>query len=194
MLPEQREYLRLIRSSGESLLEIIDDILCLSKIDARKMDLNPIEFSLRDCVSEACKTVAVQAHRKDLELICEVAEGCPEYLLGDSGRVKQILLNLMGNAVKFTERGEIRVRAEVEWDFDSFACVRFSVRDTGIGIPADKHLRPVHTSRRIDYPQIRRHGSRPDHLREARANDGWFDVGREHGWSGQHVLLHRLAG
>jgi len=136
--PEQREYLRIVRSSGESLLEIIDDILCLSKIDARKMNLNPIEFSIRDCVSEACKTVAVQAQRKNLELIYEVAEGFPKYFLGDSGRVRQILLNLMGNAVKFTERGEIRVRAEVEWESDSFVCARFSVRDTGIGIPADK--------------------------------------------------------
>jgi CheY-like chemotaxis protein len=119
-------------------LEIIDDILCLSKIDARKMDLNPIEFSIRECVSEAYKTVAVQAHQKNLELTCEVADRFPKYFLGDSGRVKQILLNLMGNAVKFTESGEIRVRAEVEWESNSFICARFSVRDTGIGIPADK--------------------------------------------------------
>jgi signal transduction histidine kinase len=138
LLPEQREYLQIVQSSGESLLEIIDDILCLSKIDARKMDLNQIEFSIRDCVSAACKTVAVQAHRKNLELIFEVAEDCPKYFLGDSGRVRQILLNLMGNAVKFTERGEIRVRAEVQRESDLFAHLHFSVHDTGMGIPADK--------------------------------------------------------
>ncbi|MEO8131250.1 MAG: response regulator, partial [Bryobacteraceae bacterium] len=138
LLPEQREYLKIVRTSGESLLEIIDGILCLSKIDARKMDLDSLEFNLRNCLSEACSTIAVQAHRKNLELICDVAARCPELLLGDSGRIRQILLNLMGNAVKFTSRGEIHVRTDVDWESDSFACLRFSVQDTGIGIPADK--------------------------------------------------------
>jgi signal transduction histidine kinase/CheY-like chemotaxis protein/HPt (histidine-containing phosphotransfer) domain-containing protein len=135
---EQREYLETVLSSGEALLSLINDILDFSKIEAGKLDLDPIDFSLRGGLDGSLKTVALRAHEKDLELVCDVRPDVPDRLIGDPGRLRQVLVNLAGNAIKFTERGEIVVRVDLEEDADTHARLHFSVSDTGIGIPADK--------------------------------------------------------
>jgi signal transduction histidine kinase/DNA-binding response OmpR family regulator len=136
--PLQREYLTMVRSSADSLLHVINDILDFSKIEAGRLDLYEEVFDLRNMLAETAKTLALRAHQKDLELICHVPAGVPNILLGDAGRLRQIVVNLLGNAIKFTEAGEIVLRANVESATDETACLHFSVTDTGIGIPPEK--------------------------------------------------------
>ena len=133
LTPEQRDYVSMVKSSGESLLAVINDILDFSKIEAGKLDLAPFDFSLNDCLVDALRVVAPKAHEKGLELACDVADDVPAYVKGDGLRLRQIVLNLINNAVKFTERGEVVVSASVD-----DGLIRISVRDTGIGIPAQK--------------------------------------------------------
>ena len=135
---EQREYLEVVKSSANSLLRIINDILDFSKIEAGKLQLDPHPFRLRDSLGDTMKTLAVRAHEKNLELLWQTAPDVPDGLIGDAGRLRQILVNLSGNAIKFTERGEVSVMVELVSLTDSNARLRFSVRDTGIGIPLDK--------------------------------------------------------
>ena len=135
---EQREYLTMVRSSGDALLAIINDILDFSKIEAEKLVLDRIEFSLRDCVTDACRTVALRAHQKGLELTCNIAPFVPDRLEGDPGRLRQVLLNLLGNAIKFTGRGEVAVEVTLAAREGDAAELTLAVRDTGPGIPADK--------------------------------------------------------
>ncbi len=116
LTPEQRESLELVQSSTESLMTVINDILDFSKIEAGKLDLDPIEFRLRDLLGDTLKTLALRAHRKGLELICDIDDDVPEWVIGDPGRLRQILVNLVGNAIKFTERGEVLVRADLAAD------------------------------------------------------------------------------
>ncbi len=105
---EQREYLTTVKSSAESLLEIVNDILDFSKIEARRLDLEHTEFDLRETVGDAAKLLALRAAEKGLELACHIVADVPEILLGDAGRLRQVLLNVMGNAVKFTDGGRSR--------------------------------------------------------------------------------------
>ncbi len=135
---QQREYLGLVKSSADALLTVINDILDFSKIEAGKLDLDPIPFALRDCVDETLKTLALRAHAKGLELSGRIAPDLPDDVIGDSGRLRQILVNLVGNALKFTERGEVVVSVEAEDAAGDDVALHLSVRDTGIGIPADK--------------------------------------------------------
>ena len=135
---EQREQLGLVKTSAESLLLIVNDILDFSKIEAGRLDLDPCEFSLRDTLDEAVSTMAVRAHQKGLELLCEVSAGIPDVLVTDPGRLRQILLNLVGNAIKFTESGEVLVHVSSEPNGPDGAVLHLAVTDTGIGIPADK--------------------------------------------------------
>jgi len=151
---DQREYLNTIRTSGESLLTILNDILDFSKIEARELVLDPVPFSLRECILQTIKTVAEQARVKDLELSWRIASDVPDSLVGDAMRLRQVLLNLLTNAVKFTAEGEILlavalespavalegpvVALEGEEGRNTMASLRFSVTDTGIGIAADK--------------------------------------------------------
>ncbi len=135
---EQRQYLSLVQTSTETLLTLIDDILDFSKIDAGKLELAPISYSLRDTLGDCLKMLAVRAHAKGLELAYRVAGDLPDKVFGDVGRLRQCLLNLVGNSIKFTQRGEIEVRTEIEAHAESRVCLRFSVRDTGIGISAEK--------------------------------------------------------
>ncbi|MGQ9525394.1 MAG: response regulator [Armatimonadota bacterium] len=135
---EQREYLNMLRSSAESLLTLLNDILDFSKIEARRLELEQVDFSLRDSLSDTVKTLAVRAHEKGLELACHIAPDVPDALVGDPGRLRQIILNLVGNAIKFTERGEVVVRAKLKSLTDSEVVLHFAVADTGIGIPKDK--------------------------------------------------------
>jgi PAS domain S-box-containing protein len=135
---EQRSYAETVLSSGESLLGLINDILDFSKIEAGKIEMEILDFDLCALLDDFAATLAVRAHDKGLEFICNVTPGVPVYLSGDPGRLRQILTNLAGNAVKFTHRGEIAVRASLVSKSDADAVLRFSVKDTGIGIPAAK--------------------------------------------------------
>jgi PAS domain S-box-containing protein len=135
---EQREYLSMVKSSADSLLTAINEVLDFSKIEAGKLDFDLIEFNLRDSLEETVRMFASPADRKGLELICDVARGVPDVLVGDPTRLRQIVVNLLSNALKFTERGEILLRVETEALTPDDALIHFAVRDTGIGIPRDK--------------------------------------------------------
>jgi signal transduction histidine kinase/CheY-like chemotaxis protein len=135
---EQREYLSLAKTSGDSLLQVINDILDFSKIEAGKLDLDPIPFCLRDTLADALRGIALRAHEKMLEVVYEVDDDVPEFLVGDPGRIRQILVNLVGNAIKFTEHGEVAVRVALEEQNQAGFMLHFLVRDTGIGIAPDK--------------------------------------------------------
>jgi signal transduction histidine kinase/CheY-like chemotaxis protein len=138
---EQREYLELAKSSADALLALLNDILDFSKIEAGKLDLEHAPFGLREHLERSVKTLALRAHQKDLELVCHVAPDVPDAIIGDPSRLRQIILNLVGNAIKFTERGEIGVAVRVAAHTETEVALHFEVSDTGIGIPADKqHL------------------------------------------------------
>jgi signal transduction histidine kinase/DNA-binding response OmpR family regulator/HPt (histidine-containing phosphotransfer) domain-containing protein len=136
---EQREYLTMLKSSGDSLLGVINDILDFSKVESGKMELDPVEFHLHDMISETLRGLALRAHEKNLELAYRVDSPIPERVVGDSGRLRQILLNLVGNAIKFTSQGEVVVGVQLDSHTDHEVGLHFSVADTGIGIPAEKH-------------------------------------------------------
>ncbi|HEV8068245.1 MAG TPA: ATP-binding protein, partial [Planctomycetaceae bacterium] len=135
---EQHESLDLVKSSAESLMRVINDILDYSKIEAGKLDLDPVEFQLRDALEDTLKTLALRAHRKGLELTCEIAEDVPVRVIGDPGRLRQVVVNLVGNAIKFTEAGEVVVRAQLRSQSTDGFQLHFEVADTGIGIPPEK--------------------------------------------------------
>jgi len=132
---DQRRYAETVRGSGESLLTILNDILDFSKIEAHKLDLEILDFDLRTLLDDFAALLALRAHDKGLEFICAAAPDVPTYLRGDPGRLRQVLNNLAGNAVKFTSQGEIAVRASLVSETGDEALIRFSVKDTGIGIP-----------------------------------------------------------
>jgi PAS domain S-box-containing protein len=135
---EQRRYGEIVRASGESLLGIINDILDFSKIEAKKLDLETLDFDLQSLLDDFAATLALRAQEKGLELLCSADPAVPMLLRGDPGRLRQILTNLAGNAVKFTQKGEVAVRVTRESGTGEEVQLRFSVRDTGMGIPADK--------------------------------------------------------
>jgi signal transduction histidine kinase/DNA-binding response OmpR family regulator len=135
---EQRDCLETIKQSADSLLAVINDILDFSKIEAGKIELELIDFNLRDCAEEALKMFATAADEKGLELLCDIAPDVPELVIGDPGRLRQIVLNLVSNAVKFTSRGEVSLKLQVEGGTEDSKIIRFTVADTGIGIPAEK--------------------------------------------------------
>jgi len=134
---EQRRSVEIVRRSGESLLEIINDILDFSRIEAGRMELDETPFDLGGIVEEVMELLAERAHSKGIEVASQVDTELPSAFRGDPGRLRQILVNLVGNAVKFTERGEVVVRASLDSRDDDAVTVRFSVRDTGIGIPRE---------------------------------------------------------
>jgi PAS domain S-box-containing protein len=154
----QREYIEMVRTSADALLAVINDILDFSKIEAGKLRMDPVDFALRDCVSDVMAPLAVRACEKRLELTYRVAPDVPDTLTGDSGRVRQVLVNLVGNAIKFTERGEVCVEATLEARDGAEACVRFAVSDTGIGIPAEKHDLIFDSFSQADSSTTRRYG------------------------------------
>jgi PAS domain S-box-containing protein len=158
LTPEQREDLLLAKASADALLTIINDILDFSKIEAGKLELDLIEFNLRDCLEETMKMFAARADQKGLELACDIRPGLPEIFVGDPTRVRQVITNLVGNAIKFTEKGEVIVRAESEAQQEDQACVHFSVVDTGIGIPADKQRLVFEAFTQADGSTARRYG------------------------------------
>ena len=134
---EQREYLQIVKSSAGALLTVINDILDVSRMEAGKYDLDPIDFNPRDAIGETANTVALRAHQKGLELIVDVDASVPHTLRADPGRLRQILVNLLGNAIKFTHQGEVVLRVTREAATPPEGVLHFSVRDTGVGIPLD---------------------------------------------------------
>ncbi|MBI3698471.1 MAG: response regulator, partial [Acidobacteria bacterium] len=138
LTPEQREYLRMVKNSADSLLTVLNDILDFSKIEAGKLELEPIEFDIRETVDETVKTQALRAHQKGLEVLCQVDPEVPDIVVGDPTRLRQILMNLVGNATKFTESGEVAVRVDPHTMADESVYLHFRVHDTGVGIPQDK--------------------------------------------------------
>jgi signal transduction histidine kinase/CheY-like chemotaxis protein len=135
---EQREYLDIVRSSADSLLLLLNDILDFSKIEAGKLDMETVEFSLRDAMDDTMKTISFRAHQKGLELVCHVLPDVPDALQGDPTRLRQVVLNLLGNAVKFTSEGEVVLVVEKREELDGAVVLHFGVSDTGIGIPQEK--------------------------------------------------------
>ncbi len=155
---EQRHYASIIQSSGNSLLELVNDILDFSKIEADRLELENLEFDLRIALEETIDLLAIRAEAKGLELLFDVDPNVPALLKGDPGRLRQILINLAGNAIKFTSEGEVAVRVSLEAETDKDARIRFIVRDTGIGIPKDKTNILFDSFRQVDGSTTRQYG------------------------------------
>jgi signal transduction histidine kinase/ligand-binding sensor domain-containing protein/DNA-binding response OmpR family regulator len=157
--PVQREYLEMAKVSADSLLTIINDILDFSKIEAGQLDIDPHDFDLREVVGAAAKSFAVRAHQKGIELLCDVAPDVPDRLTGDAHRLTQVLVNLLGNAVKFTEVGEISLDIALAQPAGSGDPVlHFAVTDTGIGISADQQKRILEPFKQVDGSTTRKYG------------------------------------
>jgi signal transduction histidine kinase/CheY-like chemotaxis protein len=158
LAPEQRENLRIVKSSAESLLTIINDILDFSKIEAGKLDLEPIEFDLRNCLEEVTRSLAVKAREKRLELSSRFEPDVPGLVTGDPTRLRQIVTNLIGNSIKFTERGEVALEVRCESRASDCATLHFLVRDTGVGIAAGKQKAIFSPFIQADASTTRRYG------------------------------------
>ena len=155
---EQREYLEIIGNSGGSLMTLINDILDFSKIESKKLDLDPIEFNLPDSIADTLRPLVVRAQAKGVELVYQIQAGVPDILIGDPGRLRQVLTNLAGNAVKFTEQGEIALDVEKESETEGRLCVRFTLTDTGIGIPFEKQASVFEPFTQADGSTTRKYG------------------------------------
>jgi two-component system sensor kinase len=155
---QQREYLNIVMQSADSLLRLLNDILDLSKVEAGKLELETIEFSLRDILGDAMLTFGLQADEKGVELTYLVPPDVPDTLVGDPGRLRQIIMNLVGNGLKFTERGEIVVVIIVEEREESRVDLHFVVSDTGIGIPVEKQQQIFEAFSQADTSTTRRYG------------------------------------
>ena len=154
----QRQYLDMVKVSSDSLLTVINDILDFSKIEAGKLDLDPIEFDLRDSLGDTISTLAMRAEEKGLEMAYHVLPEVPDAVVGDLGRLRQIIVNLVGNAIKFTERGEVVLRIELESLQDEEAHLHFAVADTGIGVPIEMQRSIFGAFSQADGSTTRRYG------------------------------------
>ncbi len=154
----QREYLRSVQHSAEALLTLISDILDVSKIEARRLSLEQVTFGVRDTVEEAVRLLAPRAHEKGLELACHIQPDVPDIVVGDPGRLRQVLVNLVGNAIKFTERGEVVVTVEVQEAGTRDVALHFTVSDTGIGVPHEKQWQIFGAFVQADASTTRRYG------------------------------------
>jgi two-component system, sensor histidine kinase and response regulator len=158
LTPEQREYMEMVRTSADSLLSIINDILDFSKIEARKQELDRVEFRLRDLLGDTVKALGVRAHQKGLELTWHIQPNVPDFLTGDPARLRQVVVNLVGNAIKFTERGEVAFEVEGDRPDQATLLLHATVSDTGIGIPEDKQQIVFNAFEQADPSTARRHG------------------------------------
>lgn len=158
MTPHQTEFMTMIRTSGHSLLRLLNDILDFSKMEARKLKLDTIEFDVRETVGDALKSLSANASEKGLELACDIAAELPQRLIGDPGRLMQVLINLIGNAIKFTHAGEVVVRVAVLSQEGSRAVLTLNVSDTGIGIARDKQHRIFEAFAQADESTTRQYG------------------------------------
>jgi two-component system, sensor histidine kinase and response regulator len=155
---EQRDYLSTVKSSADSLLTIINDILDFSKIEAGRLELDPVRFNLRDNLDEAVRALAVRAHEKDLELLCEWKADVPDSVVGDSIRVRQVVVNLLGNAIKFTHAGEVALEVALEASTHEEVELHFTIRDTGIGIAPEKQRLIFDAFSQADGSMTRKYG------------------------------------
>jgi signal transduction histidine kinase/DNA-binding response OmpR family regulator len=155
---EQRDYLTMVKSSADSLLSLLNDILDFSKIEAGKLVVESIDFSLRGCLGDAMKVLGLRANERGLELACHILPDVPDNLLGDPTRLRQIAINLAGNAIKFTSSGEVVLRVESVEETEHETVLRFAVRDTGIGIPLDKQKAIFEAFTQADSSTTRRYG------------------------------------
>lgn len=158
---EQRDFAETIRNSGETLLAIINDILDFSKIEAGRMELEKLPFDLRDCMESALDLVRYPAAEKNLEILYQMDKGLPSNILGDATRLRQILINLLNNAIKFTEKGEIELTADLQYpdkETDTDTCIHFSIRDAGIGIPEEHQARLFTAFTQADNSITRKYG------------------------------------
>jgi signal transduction histidine kinase/CheY-like chemotaxis protein/HPt (histidine-containing phosphotransfer) domain-containing protein len=155
---EQREYAEIVLRSGEALLSLINDILDFSKIEARKLELETLDFDLRSTLADITEMLAEKAHAKRLELVCLVDPEVPSLLRGDPGRLRQVIMNLAHNALKFTDKGEVSIRTSLESEDERKATVRFSVMDTGIGIPQDRLFILFSPFTQVDGSTTRKYG------------------------------------
>ena len=158
LTPEQREYQRLVQQSSESLLSLLNDILDFSKIEAGKLELEEFEFPLRDSIGDTLQTLAVRAAEKKLELAYQIPPEVPDYVVGDLARLRQVIVNLVGNAIKFTERGEILVSVARVSVKNGKIALRFSVKDTGIGIASEHQAKVFEVFSQADSSTTRRFG------------------------------------
>jgi PAS domain S-box-containing protein len=158
LTPEQRDYLSTVKSSSELLLKLINDILDFSKIEAGKLEIDRVDFEFRDTLADTMRALALQAEEKGLELLFQVADDVPDKLYGDPARIRQIIVNLVGNAIKFTESGEIVARADL-WNTEgNRATIHFCVLDTGIGISQEKIQKIFQPFDQADTSTTRRYG------------------------------------
>jgi signal transduction histidine kinase/DNA-binding response OmpR family regulator len=155
---EQREYLETVKMSSDLLLTVINDILDFSKIEAGKIDLEAIDFNVRECLEITLRTLAIRSDEKGLELLCEVGPEVPEVVRGDCSRLRQVMVNLVGNAIKFTEKGEIAIKVQVESLHGSDYILQFSVADTGIGVPEEKRNSIFDAFSQADTSTTRKYG------------------------------------
>ena len=156
--PEQRDFANTIRNSADSLLTVINDVLDFSRIEAGKISIDCADFNLRQALEEVADLLAPQAHKKGLEMACTLPAGFPEHLQGDVGRLRQVVVNLLGNAIKFTETGEVVVEAKLLAETETHASIRVSVTDTGIGIPKERHAAVFASFTQADGSTTRRYG------------------------------------
>ncbi|MDQ8180615.1 response regulator [Pelagicoccus sp. SDUM812005] len=156
--PEQYRYAKSVKQSSESLLYILNDILDFSKIEAGMLDIETIDFELLNVLDDVSSTLSLSALDKGLELVCGADPVVPHHLRGDPGRLRQILVNLVGNAIKFTDEGEVVVSVTLEESSDTEATLRFSVRDTGIGIPEEKRDKLFGKFSQLDASHTRKYG------------------------------------
>ncbi len=147
-----------MKESSESLLTLINDILDLSKIEAGKLDLEMIDFSLHESLGNTMKALGLRAHKKRLELACHIAPDVPEMLVGDPGRLRQVVVNLVGNAIKFTEHGEVVVHVQRESQTADEVCLHFRVTDTGVGIPRERQALIFEAFTQADSSTTRQYG------------------------------------
>jgi len=155
---EQRQYVRIFRRAGTTLLNLLNDILDLSKIESGNIELEEIDFDLREILDNVCELLAIRAHEKRLELACRIMPQVPTNLRGDPNRLRQILTNLLGNAIKFTESGEVVLRVEREAGNNGTVLLRFAISDTGIGIPEEKIARIFESFAQVDASTTRQYG------------------------------------
>ena len=155
---EQREYLNWVKVSAESLMVLINDILDFSKIEARKLDLDQIVFNIENCLDDTLKSLAVRAHQKGLELVSHILPSIPVYVTGDPTRLRQIIVNLIGNAIKFTDHGEVLASVGEESREETSVTLHFVVTDTGVGVPKDKQALIFEAFTQADGSATRRFG------------------------------------
>ena len=197
LAPEQREYLEMVKTSADALLDIINDILDFSKVEAGKLELDSASFSVRSTLSHTLKPLTLRAHQKGLELAVDVAWDTPDALVGDPGRLRQVILNLVGNALKFTERGSVVVRVTTRsGDGRHGGAPRHGHRH-GDRYPAGQagaRLRGLRAGRHLDDAPLRRDRAGAGHHAAPGRHDGRPDLGRQRGRRGQHLPLHGAHG